>query len=104
MSISINDQLYSYRDLSYSFYSKGNWKKAIEYMTKYPLNNNYSDYNLLADCFKKLGDKKKAIEFFKITYLKAGSELPFVENFIKSAIELKKMGVDLKPLMEQKRQ
>ena len=104
MSISINDQLYSYRDLSYSFYSKGNWKKAIEYMTKYPLNNNYSDYNLLADCFQKLGDKKKAIEFYKITYLNDNSELPFVESFMKSAIELKKMGVDLKPLMEQKRQ
>ena len=90
-----------YRELSYAFYRKGNWGKAIKYMSKYPLKNDYSDYNLLADCFKKLGDKKKAIEFFKITYLNAGSELPFVENFIKSAIELKKMGVDLKPLMEQ---
>ena len=73
-------------------------------MTKYPLNNNYSDYNLLADCFQKLGDKKKAIEFYKITYLNDNSELPFVESFMKSAIELKKMGVDLKPLMELKQQ
>lgn len=99
----LNNSMDNYYDIAKAFYRKRNWKKAFEYMNKYSYYGEYTDYLLLADCCKNLGDKKKAIEFFKIAYLNANSELR-VESFMKSAIELKKMGVDLKPLMELKRQ
>ena len=97
-----NNNIYYYY-IADAFYRKRNWKKAFEYMNKKSYYGEYTNYFLLADCCKNLGDKKKAIEFFKIAYLNADPKFS-VETLIKSAIELKKMGVDLKPLIELKRQ
>lgn len=66
-----------------NYSNTGNYQKALElYLEAEKTHSNYSSSHLIAEAYEELGNKEKAIEYYKKSITQVDPELPYYDDEI----------------------